>query len=159
MSRKLELLVIHCTATPDGRAVSSDDIRKWHTSPKPTGRGWSRVGYSDMIHLNGWIENLREYNHNGWVDHWEVTNGAKGHNHHARHVVYVGGISNGKPADTRLQEQYDAMEAYVKYTLWRYPQIKIAGHNQLSDKACPSFDVAKFCRMIGIPERNIYNPE
>ncbi|RHB24096.1 lysozyme, partial [Bacteroides stercoris] len=30
---KLKYLVIHCTATPEGREVSSADIRKWHTSP------------------------------------------------------------------------------------------------------------------------------
>lgn len=155
MAEELQLLVIHCTATPTGRAVSSDDIRKWHIEE----RGWSRVGYSDMIHLNGWIENLQEYDHNNQVDSWEITNGARGYNLISRHLVYVGGIANGKPADTRLQEQFDAMEAYVKYTAWSNPKIKVAGHNQLSDKACPSFDVPKFCRMIGIPERNIYNQE
>ncbi len=38
---KLKYLVIHCTATPEGREVSSADIRKWHTSPVAQGgRGW-----------------------------------------------------------------------------------------------------------------------
>ena len=34
---KLKYLVIHCTATPEGREVSSADIRKWHTSPVAQG--------------------------------------------------------------------------------------------------------------------------
>lgn len=152
MSKKLEYLIIHCTATPMGRAVSSDDIRKWHLEE----RGWSRAGYSDMIHLNGWIENLREYDNDDMVDPWEITNGAIGLNSVSRHLVYVGGTDNKKPADTRTLEQFDAMEAYVKYMIHKYPSIKVLGHNQVADKACPSFFVPRFLRMIGVPETNIY---
>jgi len=54
---KLKYLVIHCTATPEGREVSSADIRKWHTSPVAQGgRGWKQVGYTDLFHLNGGVE-------------------------------------------------------------------------------------------------------
>ena len=55
---QLKNLVIHCSATPEGRNVTKEDIIKWHTAPKPEGRGWSRVGYSDMIALNGNLINL-----------------------------------------------------------------------------------------------------
>lgn len=56
---KLQLLVIHCTATPPGREVSADDIRRWHTAPPSEGgRGWKQVGYTDMIHLDGTVERL-----------------------------------------------------------------------------------------------------
>ena len=49
---KLKYLVIHCTATPEGREVSSADIRKWHTSPvSQGGRGWKQVGYLSLIHI------------------------------------------------------------------------------------------------------------
>jgi len=147
---RFDLLVIHCTATPKNRAVSSDDIRKWHLED----RGWSVVGYSDMIHLDGRIENLHEYNHDDIVDPWEITNGARGFNSKARHVVYVGG-GYPDPQDTRTQAQFESLEAYVKVTVFRHPDIKVCGHNQLSNKACPSFDVPRFCRMIGIPEKNI----
>ena len=78
---KLEYLVIHCTATPEGREVSSAEIRRWHTSPlSEGGRGWKRVGYTDMIHLDGSVERLVENNEDAWVDEWEVTNGVKGYN-------------------------------------------------------------------------------
>ena len=90
---RLKLLVIHCTATPAGREVSADDIRRWHTSPlHKGGRGWSQVGYTDMIHLDGTVERLVANNEDDVVDPWEVTNGAKGHNSTARHIVYVGGV-------------------------------------------------------------------
>ena len=57
---KLKYLVLHCTATPPGREVSSDEIRAWHTNPVcKGGRGWSQVGYTDLIHLDGEVERLR----------------------------------------------------------------------------------------------------
>ena len=105
---RLKLLVIHCTATPAGREVSADDIRRWHTSPlHKGGRGWSQVGYTDMIHLDGTVERLVANNEDDVVDPWEVTNGAKGHNSTARHIVYVGGVDiDGKtPKDTRTTKQ------------------------------------------------------
>ena len=33
MSKPMKYLVIHCTATPEGREVSSADIRHWHCDP------------------------------------------------------------------------------------------------------------------------------
>ncbi|MDD4406279.1 MAG: N-acetylmuramoyl-L-alanine amidase, partial [Parabacteroides sp.] len=100
----IKRLVIHCTATAEGREVSSAEIRRWHTDPVSRGgRGWKQVGYTDMIHLDGRIERLVDNNEDAIVDPWEVTNGAKGHNSTARHIVYVGGVAkDGKtPRDTR----------------------------------------------------------
>ena len=51
---RLKRLVLHCTATPEGREVSAADIRHWHCDPvSKGGRGWKQVGYTDMIHLDG----------------------------------------------------------------------------------------------------------
>ena len=76
---KLKYLVLLCTATPEGREVSSNDIRAWHTNPvSKGGRGWKQVGYTDLIHLNGEIERLVVNNEDANVDPWEITNGAKG---------------------------------------------------------------------------------
>jgi len=151
-ANKIEYLVIHCTATQEGRAVTKHDIEEWHLR----GRGWDRVGYSDMIHLNGVIENLTPYNDNDLVESHEITWGATGINSISRHVVYVGGIDKKlKPKDTRTGEQLAAMERYVKQVLKKYPSIKIAGHNQFAAKACPSFDVPKWGKSIGISDKNI----
>jgi len=157
MGRKLEYLVLHCTATPEGRKISSETIRKWHTAPKPEGRGWRQIGYSDMIHLDGGLENLTPFNQDGIVEGWEVTNGVKGINSVSRHVTYVGGVNkdNTYAKDTRTPEQKDTMEVYVKYMVKRHPDIKIAGHNQFASKACPSFDTVEWCKSIGIEDKNI----
>ena len=105
---QLKRLVLHCTATPEGREVSAADIRHWHTDPvSKGGRGWKQVGYTDMIHLDGKVERLVDNNEDAQVDPWEITNGAKGYNTTSRHVVYVGGVAaDGKtPKDTRTPAQ------------------------------------------------------
>ena len=150
---KLKYLVIHCTATPQGRKVTSDEIRRWHTNPvSKGGRGWKQVGYTDMIHLDGTVERLVENNEDSNVDPWEITNGASGYNSVSRHVVYVGGVkTDGKTAaDTRTLEQVKALEKYVKDFHAKYPDVKIIGHNAVAAKACPSFDVGKWLKSIGI---------
>lgn len=152
MSKKLQYLIIHCTATPEGREVTSADIRKWHTSAPPVGRGWKQVGYTDMIHLDGKVERLVENNEDGIVDSWEITNGATGYNSISRHIVYVGGVAkDGKtPKDTRTEAQKRALQIYVKNFHERFPDVKIIGHNEVAAKACPSFDVQAWLKAIGL---------
>lgn len=153
MAQQLQYLVIHCTATPEGRAVSASDIRRWHTAPLSRGgRGWSQVGYTDMIHLDGRVERLVDNNEDAVVDPWERTNGARGYNSLSRHIVYVGGMDrDGKtPKDTRTDAQRKALETYVRDFHARHPHVRIVGHKELSAKACPSFDVPSWLRSIGI---------
>lgn len=156
---RIARLVIHCTATPEGREVTADDIRRMHCSPPPKGRGWRQVGYTDMVHLDGTVERLVPNNEDAYVDGWEVTNGAKGYNTTSRHIVYVGGCkSDGKtPADTRTVAQKEALKAYVEGFRKRFPWADVCGHRDLSPdlngdgkitrnewtKACPCFDVRK----------------
>lgn len=153
MAKKQQYLVIHCTATPEGREVTSDDIRRWHTDPKPQGNGWKQVGYTHMIHLDGKLEQLVANNNDDIVDSWEITNGAKGYNSVSRHIVYVGGTEKGdttKAKDTRTEAQKATLESYVKDFHSRYPNVKIVGHNHFAAKACPSFDVQEWLKQIGI---------
>ena len=155
MRNKLSYLVLHCTATPEGREVKSEEIRHWHTDPvSKGGRGWKLVGYTDMIHLDGSVERLVENNEDAYVDDWEITNGAKGYNGISRHVVYVGGLSKDcKTAkDTRTPAQLRAMKEYVLDFHKRFPQVKIIGHREIADKDCPSFDVQEWLAQIGIKQ-------
>ena len=158
MAKILKYLVIHCTATPEGREVTAADIRRWHTSPAPAGRGWKQVGYTDMVHLNGKVERLVTNNEDANVDSWEVTNGVAGINSVSRHIVYVGGLAKDAktPKDTRTQAQQDTLKKYVLDFVRRFPNVEVAGHNQFANKACPSFDVPAWLRSIGVLEKNIY---
>lgn len=145
-------LIIHCTATRQGREVTAEELRRWHTAPPPRGRGWQQVGYTDMFHLDGTVERLVENNEDNNVDTFEITNGAAGYNSFSRHIVYVGGCDDaGKAKDTRTEGQKRAMERYVKAFHSCFPFVKIVGHNELNKtKACPSFDVQKWLQQIGI---------
>lgn len=145
---KLKYIVIHCTDTQECREVTKQDIEQWHIKE----RGWSRVGYSDLIHIDGFLENLIPFNQDDTVDPWEVSNGARGYNSVSRHICYVGGY-NGQ--DTRTPEQKDCLLDYVRYMIRRYPDVKIVGHNELSTKDCPSFDVQKWLRENNIDEKHI----
>jgi N-acetylmuramoyl-L-alanine amidase len=184
---KLTHYVIHYTATPKGRMVSGDDLRKWHIGPAkveggyrykgkvyPTvqslpmetiggvpidkligGRGWRQVGYADLIHLDGRVENLVPYDENDQVDPWEITNGILSSNElfdNARHIVYAGG---GTGQDTRTPEQITSMINKVKQTINRHPDILILGHNQIDKTGCPGFNVPEWLRSIGVEEKNI----
>ncbi len=150
---KLKYLVLHCTATAEGREVTAAEIRRWHTSPvSEGGRGWKQVGYTDLIHLDGTVERLVENNEDAEVDPWEVTNGVKGYNSVSRHVVYAGGVAkDGKtPKDTRTEAQRMAMAAYVSDFHRRFPDVRIVGHNELVAKACPGFDVQSWLHQLKI---------
>lgn len=155
MKKELQYLVIHCTATPEGREVTAREIREWHTAPAPKGRGWRQVGYTDLFHLDGTVERLVDNNEDEWVDTWEVTNGATGYNSVSRHIVYVGGCDkNMQPKDTRTPGQLAALKRYVLEFHAKHPGVKIVGHWELPGvcKACPSFDVKAWLQSIGISQ-------
>lgn len=159
---KLNFLVVHCTATPEGRHTTKDDIIRWHTNPKHLGgRGWNRPGYADMVYLDGALVNVIPFDTDDYVDLWEISNGVAGLNGNSRHIVYVGGMdeNNQHPKDTRTDAQTDTLEVYIKYTIKRHPEIQVLGHNEAPNangKACPSFSVSAWLRSIGVSEKNIF---
>ncbi|MDJ1491818.1 N-acetylmuramoyl-L-alanine amidase [Cytophagaceae bacterium DM2B3-1] len=152
-----QYLIIHCTATPAGRWVSPEDVKRWHTAPKPYGNGWKQVGYSDLILLDGSRHQFVKHNNDQIIDSFEITNGVAGINAISRHLCYVGGLDKTfqKALDTRTPQQIETMLTIIQEVLAYAPDIKIAGHNQFASKACPSFFVPEWLRMVGIAERNI----
>ena len=158
MKNPFKYLVIHCTATPKGQNITPEMVRKWHTSPPPNGRGWSRIGYSDLILIDGSRHQFVRHNGDIWIDDNEITNGAKGINSVSRHICYVGGLSSdGKTSEnTMTPEQSNSLQKIIFECLQYAPAIEIAGHNQFSNKGCPSFWVPTYLRKIGIQEKNIY---
>lgn len=132
-TRRIDEIIIHCTATPEGRSVSVDTIRSWHI-----GQGWKDIGYHWVVLLDGTVKPGRH--------EAQIGSHVAGHNTGTLGVVYVGGVAaDGKtPKDTRTPAQKAALLAHVKALIERYPTVKkVAGHNQYAAKACPSFDVRK----------------
>tara|TARA_R110001592_G_scaffold312509_1_gene587872 strand:+ start:211 stop:720 length:510 start_codon:yes stop_codon:yes gene_type:complete len=152
-------LVIHCTATKEGVNIKPEQIKEWHMGEN--GRGWSRVGYSDLITLDGALHNMHfakgSNPYDDFIEHSEMTWGVKGVNRYSKHVCYVGGLDENKDQkNTMTTEQKYTLEIYLKHEILRHPDLLIAGHNQFSNKGCPCFFVPNLCRDIGIEKKNIY---
>ena len=130
--RKINKIIIHCSATPQGRPVTVDEIDRWHRQ-----RGFSGIGYHYVIYLDGSVHKGRP----------EESIGAHctGQNANSIGVCYGGGmdVSNKKPLDTRTPAQKAALKSLIKTLVAKYPGVTIHGHNEFANKACPSFDVRK----------------
>ena len=131
-TRKIKEIIVHCSATPEGKDYSVDTIRKWHLQ-----RGFSDIGYHYIIYRDGSIHTGRD----------ESVIGAhcKGHNSNSIGVCYIGGCaSDGKtPKDTRTTEQRQSLLKLLKELKVKYPKASIHGHRDFANKACPSFDATK----------------
>lgn len=149
-------LMIHCSATAEGRHFDKDDIIDWHCSPRDRGgNGWSKPGYSGIWLLDGTLETLLPFDGDEIVEGWEISNGARGWNSRTIHFCYIGGGAM-HPKDTRTTEQLVGMQNTVQLLLTIWPDIKLIGHNQVNaGKACPSFDVPTWAAAMGIEEKNI----
>lgn len=131
-TRTITEIIVHCTATPEGRDVTVADVRAWHKA-----QGWSDIGYHALVRLDGTIEAGRP----------ERLIGAHviGHNTGTLGVVYAGGVgADWQPKDTRTDAQKAGLMAVCRAWLAKYPSItKVSGHNDYTDsKACPSFRVS-----------------
>lgn len=105
------------------------EIDRWHRS-----RGWLKIGYHYVIRRNGQLELGRHTD--------EVGAHAKGHNATSIGICMVGGIdSDGKPENNFTQEQWDRLIMLLSALHNDYPAAKVIGHNEVSSKDCPSFDV------------------
>jgi N-acetylmuramoyl-L-alanine amidase len=131
--RQINKIIIHCSATREGENIPVETIRKWHVD----GRGWSDIGYHLYIDLYGEIHKGR--------DIAKIGAHVKGHNRNSIGICYCGGVeADGKtPKDTRLDCQKDALNAVLRTLKAMYPEAKIHGHRDFSNKACPSFDATE----------------
>ena len=128
--RTINRIIVHCTATPEGRVETVESVRRMHKA-----KGWADIGYHYLIGLNGERWNGRNVNLVG--AHCE------GYNANSIGVCYVGGCDkNMKAKDTRTDKQKTALIALLKDLRKLYPKAKIVSHRDLDrkGKACPSFD-------------------
>ena len=130
--RDIDKIIIHCSATPEGRDVKTSTIKQWHTA-----KGWSDIGYHYVIELDGSVNMGRDIDRIGAHTRGENT-GSIG-------ICYVGGMdANMKnPKDTRTEKQKEGLKCLIKDLRSTYGDLTIHGHNEFASKACPSFDVEK----------------
>ena len=130
--RKINEIIVHCTATAGGKNFKAAAIDRWHKA-----KGWNGIGYHHVVDLDGTLEPGRPEN--------EVGAHCLKHNANSIGVVYVGGLaSDGKtPKDTRTPRQKAALVKLLTELKHRYPNATIHGHRDFAAKACPSVDATK----------------
>lgn len=143
--RTIKHIVIHCSATVEGKHFTADDIDRWHKR-----RGWNGIGYHYVVCIDGTIEKGRP--------EWKMGAHVKRYNRHSIGVTYIGGLDrNLTPKDTRTFKQRVSLLQLVTELKKKYPKAEILGHRDFSPdkngngiiepfefiKACPCFDVQK----------------
>jgi len=140
--RKINYLVVHCSASKTGQKVTVAEIEKWHKA-----RGFKKIGYHYVIYEDGSIHIGRTLEESGAH--------VSGYNANSIGICYVGGLNiSGKPADTRTDAQKETLLRLLKELKAKFPNATICGHRDFSEdkndngtiepfewlKACPCFD-------------------
>lgn len=126
--RDIKKIIVHCSATKEGKAFTANDITRWHKD-----RGFATIGYHYVVLLDGTIQQGRA----------EMVMGAhcKGYNANSIGICYIGGLDeNGKSKDTRTPEQKKSLLELLKRLKKDYPNATIHGHREFANKDCPCFD-------------------
>lgn len=130
--REIKEIIIHCSATQEGKNYTVDDIDRWHKE-----RGFKKIGYHYVIYLDGSVHKGREES--------EVGAHCALHNANSIGICYIGGIAKSGskfvPKDTRTPEQKVSMHSLIDELCRRYPSATVHGHREFASKDCPCFDV------------------
>ena len=140
--RDIDKIIVHCSATQEGKHISAATIDKWHKK-----RGWRGIGYHYVVGLNGDIEYGRSI--------YESGAHVKGHNKGSIGICYIGGVEAERgpdgdwvAKDTRTPEQKETLLMLLKVLKKLHPDATIHGHNEFAAKSCPCFDANKeYCNL------------
>jgi N-acetylmuramoyl-L-alanine amidase len=129
--RKINKIILHCSATKEGRQFTAKDIDQWHKQI-----GWKCIGYHYVILLDGTVQPGRPES--------EIGAHTVGQNSNSIGICYIGGLdADGKAKDTRTDQQKEALHNLVSDLLKKYQGSTVHGHNEFANKACPCFNVKK----------------
>ena len=133
--REITHLVVHCSATPEGRDIGAKTIRQWHLD-----KGWRDIGYHFVIRLDGTIETGRNIAVAG--------SHVAGHNANTIGICMVGGMdaANKNPKNTFTPSQFESLHNLLHDLKEQFPKAAVLGHRDFPNvhKACPSFDVREW---------------
>jgi N-acetyl-anhydromuramyl-L-alanine amidase AmpD len=139
--RNIDTIVVHCAVTRpnwwEGKSTKEkvDEVRRWHVEDN----GWSDLGYHYMIDRDGTVAEGRPLARAGAH--------ARGHNATSVGICLFGGHGSARTddfSDNFTAEQDDALRALIQELEAKYPIRKIIGHNEVSAKACPGFQVREW---------------
>ncbi len=132
--RKITRIVVHCSATIQGRYYNAQDIHSWHIR-----RGWAGIGYHYVLGLDGELEQGRSIN--------ATPAQARGYNKGSLAICLIGGMDENNIAKDRMftVDQLVFLESLLEELHKMYPKAKILGHRDLPavNKMCPCLDIEK----------------
>lgn len=127
-----DLIIIHCSATKPSMDIDAEWIKRVHIQ-----RGFRTIGYHFFIQRDGSLEPGRSIE--------EIGAHAYGKNSTSVGICLAGGVDEDmKPDDNYTDKQWWALLNIVNELCAKYPDADLIGHNEVSNKACPSFDVKKW---------------
>ena len=144
--RKVDKIIIHCSATVEGEDIDAATIDKWHKR-----KGWSGIGYHFFIKLDGTVEFGRPINKMGAH--------CRGFNKGSIGICYAGGLDASKKAkDTRTPQQKVSLLELLDSLTTAFKGASIKGHRDYSPdlngngiierhefiKMCPCFDCKEY---------------
>ena len=132
-NREIREIIVHCSATPEGRDYSVATLTAWHRH-----RGFLTIGYHYVIDLRGGVHIGRPLA--------MVGAHCRGHNTRSIGICIIGGVArDGRtPKDTRTVAQKEALARLLRELHARYPRATLHGHREFANKACPSFDCHEY---------------
>ena len=146
---KIDAVVVHCSATPEGKFFDMRDINRMHVQ-----RGFQCIGYNYVVLLDGTVQIGRSLLIPGAHCNTKGVSGVS-YNRHSIGVCYIGGLDKaGKAKDTRTPQQKKALRKLIAKLVKDYPIKEIIGHRDASPdlngngvvepfewiKQCPCFD-------------------
>lgn len=144
--RKIDSIIVHCSATKVGQDFTAANVDRWHRE-----RGFNGIGYHYIIRLDGKIEKGRDVSLPGAH--------CKGWNERSIGICYIGGVDkNGHPMDTRTNAQKRVLYQLIMDLQKEYGILQVLGHRDTSPdlngdgviepceymKACPCFSMKEF---------------
>jgi N-acetylmuramoyl-L-alanine amidase len=146
--REITDIIVHCSFTKprenQSPRIGVAEIRRWHTDPKPKGRGWRDIGYHYVIKRDGTLQLGRPISQTGAH--------VRGHNLTSIGICLVGGMDKrtGKAVDDYTDEQWQTLTMVVGGLTNQFHGSKVSGHNDWTNaKTCPNFDVKLWWKTIG----------
>lgn len=127
--RKINILVVHCTASDNPDHDNLETIDKWHRE-----RGWNSIGYNFLIVKDGGIHVGRPIE--------KIPAHAKGHNKNSIGICLTG--------DKKFSEEQFQSAANLIWMLmmsFKLEMKDIVAHNELNKhKTCPNFKLEEIIK-------------
>lgn len=152
--RKVEAIVIHCSATRASQYVDVKMIDTWHRA-----KGWRKIGYHYVIRRDGAIEKGRSDSEQGAH--------VSGFNARTIGICLVGGLNDrtAKAENNYTKEQFTSLTVLLGRLVGKYPGAVVLGHRDYSPdknndgkitpneyfKDCPCFDAPAWAKAKGFP--------